>query len=236
MKQVREAWFEFKGVRSDRMGVEMLERPRRETPAAKGESCAVSGRSGRLWIDDGAWENVSVEMACAVPDGQMDDVLAWLTGMGELRFSDEPDRVYRARVRGGMWRTMPFARLSAQKFELSFDCEPFRYLYPAAEAIVLTEPGVIENPGTAPAQPRLMIEGSGSFVVTVNGCMMEFEGVEGGIVVDCGQMDCLSLDGAQLLNGCVGMAEFPVLRPGQNSVSWTGNVEKITVEPRWRFI
>lgn len=236
MKELKEAWFEFRGVRSDAMGVELLSRPQRTQPAANGRSVAVSGRSGRLWIDDGAWDNASVQVQCIAPEGDMEGILAWLEGSGELRFSDEPDRVYRARVPGGMVRTLPFARLSAQQFAVEFDCEPFRYLYPAAEEIVLTEAGAAENPGTAPSQPKIVIAGSGDISLTVGNCRMVFEGLEDGIAVDSEIMECLDLEGVQLMNGYADMEEFPVLQPGSNAVAWTGEVQKVTITPRWRWL
>ena len=30
--------------------------------------------------------------------------------------------------------------------------------------------------------------------------------------------------------------EFPVLLPGANAVSWTGNVSKVVIEPHWRYL
>lgn len=236
MRELKEAWFEFRGIRSTDMGVEMLSRPQREQPSAMGQSITVSGRSGRLWLEDGTWDDVLVQVQCVVPDGEMDRVTAWLSGCGELRFSDEPERVYRARVRGGAVRTMPFARLSAQQFTLGFDCGPFRYQYPPAEAIVLTESGAVNNPGTVASQPRIVIEGTGDITLSVGGCLMVFEGIEGGIVVDSEAMECFSPDGAALLNDRADMEEFPLMACGSNAVTWTGDVTKVSIEPRWRWL
>ena len=46
MKELKEAWFEFKGVNSADMGVMLLSRPQRSQGDANGESVQVSGRSG----------------------------------------------------------------------------------------------------------------------------------------------------------------------------------------------
>lgn len=236
MRALKEAWFEFKGVRSDMMGVMMLARPEREQPSANGESRQVAGRSGRLWMGDGSYDNGTAEVICVVPDGEMDAVLAWLTGSGWLRFSDEPTRAYQARVTRGIVRTQPLPRLAAQQFTVQFDCQPFRYLYPEAAEIALTAAGTVYNPGTAEAQPKLRIEGNGDISVQIDGQWMTFEGVTGGVVVDCRLMEVFDLTETRLLNGTAQMEEFPVLKPGANWVSWSGDVARIAIAPRWRYV
>lgn len=236
MKQLKEAWFEFAGVRSDSMGVEMLSRPKRTQGDADGTNHAVSGRAGRIWVGSGGCGNGSAEVTCMVPSGDMDAVLAWLCGAGELRFSDEPDRMYRARITHGIARTQPFSRLAGQQFTVRFDLQPYRYLYPAAEKLVLTQPGLIHNPGTAAAQPKLIIEATGDVTVAVNNMEMTFEALEDGIVVDCEAMECLDLGETMLLNAQAQMNEFPQLPAGTSTVAWRGNVTCITVIPRWRYV
>ena len=37
-------------------------------------------------------------------------------------------------------------------------------------------------------------------------------------------------------NNKAGFDEFPVLEPGDNSISWTGTVTKVEIVPRWRCL
>ena len=37
------------------------------------------------------------------------------------------------------------------------------------------------------------------------------------------------------MNSCMS-GEFPVLKPGANAISWSGNVTKVEVQPNWRFL
>lgn len=41
--------------------------------------------------------------------------------------------------------------------------------------------------------------------------------------------------GATSMNSCMS-GDFPTLLPGQNAVSWTGNVTKVEVQPNWRSL
>ena len=42
-------------------------------------------------------------------------------------------------------------------------------------------------------------------------------------------------NGATSMIGCMS-GDFPTLLPGQNAISWTGNVTKVEVQPNWRFL
>lgn len=239
MIRLTEAWFEFKGIRSDAMGIMLAKMPTRAIPAERGAFQTVSGRSGAVWSSDGGYEMIEIRMECDVPDGRMDAISQWLTGEGLLRFSDEPGRAYEARIARSFQRTNPVPRFTKQRFTVSFTCQPFRLLYPAASAITVTSSGtVLDFVGTAPAQPRVEIRGRGDFMVTVGRTTMFFTDISEGIIVDSELMDALSLDGASLMNNHVS-GDFFELDPGfPASVSWivnSGSVSSVTITPRWRY-
>ena len=42
-------------------------------------------------------------------------------------------------------------------------------------------------------------------------------------------------------SGATGMnsamsGEFPILKPGMNAISWSGNVTRVEVKPNWRYL
>lgn len=236
MKAIKEAWFEFRGMRSDQMGLEMIARPKFTQGDAGGTNYALTGRRGQIWLGDGGCANGMAELTCVLPAGDMDEISAWLMGSGELRFSVEPDRAWRARVIRGVVCTQPFSHLSGRQLTVKFDLQPWKYMYPQPDDIELTQPGLITNPGNAPAQPLLVIEASGDIAVNIGGCEMEFEGLTEGVIVDCEAMECLAPDESVLLNGCARMERYPEIPAGVSGVTWRGNVQRMTVTPRWRFI
>lgn len=241
MKRITEFWFEFKGVLSTTMKVLMTGMPIRPHPAERGEQAPAAGRSGDLWIPDGGYDGIIVRVPCATEDdANIDVVNAWLSGAGDLRFSDEPDRVYRARITKEFSRSNQLPRFANQAFTPSFDCYPLRYKRLATEGaddVELTESGGnVTNPGTVASEPKITIEGSGDFVVFVNAQMMTFTGISGGIIVDSEAGDCFSLDMSELLNNNADFDEFPLLAVGANVISWTGTVTKVTIRPRTRYL
>lgn len=242
MNRLTEAWFEFAGMRSDAMHVRLLAMPRRHMPAQRGERVVVPGRSGYLWMPDGdAYDEIAITAQCATEDGYSPEAIAaWLAGDGELRFSDEPERVYRGRICTPMGRESMFLRFDAQKFSVEWICQPYRYKHLAAadadDIAISTSGTTITNPGTCEALPLITVRGSGDITLTVGGSYLEIAGLTDGIVIDSETMDCFDLTQTALMNGSVTMDEFPRLRIGPNAIAWTGSVTSVVVRPRWRWL
>ncbi len=236
MKRLTEAWFEFGGVRCDEKHIRLMAMPKRPIPAHQGEKIEVPGRDGFLWKSNrSARSGMEIAVECSTLEGfSPDELAAWLRGDGLLRFSDEPDRAYRAHVIEEFVRESMFLRFDRQRFTVQFSCQPHRYIYPAADAETLTAPGVIENPGNTWSLPRITVEGSGDMTVYVGAYQIDISG--GSVIVDSEMMDCFEPDGITLANHRVTMDEFPRLLPMGNAVSWTGDVTKVTVEGRWRCV
>lgn len=236
MKRLTEGWFEFNGVHCESMGVRMMDIPKRPLPAKQGNALEIDGKSGYLWQSRRkAYEPITISVECSTMDGFSADTLGgWLAEGGLLRFSDEPDRAYRARVTDEFLRSSMFFGFDRQVFTVPFLCQPFRYIYPAAEPETLTGAKVISNPGTAYSEPRITINGSGELVVYVGEYMISATGA--GFIVDSETMDCYELDGVTLANGRVTMEDFPVIPPGGAVISWAGGVTSVTIEGRWRSI
>lgn len=237
MKRLTEAWFEFDGVKSSDRGVILRAMPRRPIPAERGEAVSVPGRSGFLWIGEGAFETIKISVECESTTGYRPDAAAaWLKGRtGLLRFSDEPDRAYRARCIAAFARESKFLSFDTQVFKAEFDCQPYRYAYPAPAAVTLSESGAtVANEGTVDSLPRVTIMATGEGSVTVNGYEVAFS--SGSVIIDSELEDCFEADGATLANHRVTMLRFPRLKSGANLVSWTGGVTGVTIEKRSRYL
>lgn len=242
MNRLKDVWFEFGGIKNTELGVEMISMPARNLPIQRGKSYSVAGRPGTLWRTDGACDNVEVSLEFVVPDEKnIAAVNAWLCGSGLLRFSDEPNYMYEARVSRNFKRQSVSPRMTAQRYAVVFSCHPFRLLYPDAAPIAIASSGTtFDNPGTAPSKPRVKISGSGDFSVTIGMETLFFSGVEGGgIIVDSQLMDALTYDGAALANDKFSGMPWTI-QPGWNAVSWMAesgsSVTGIEITPRWRYI
>lgn len=63
--------------------------------------------------------------------------------------------------------------------------------------------------------------------------IVELEGVSGSITLDSQLQEAYS--GVIGLNSAMS-GEFPILKPGQNAVSWSGEVTKVEIQPNWRYL
>lgn len=249
MKRLTEAWFEFKGLRSDEMGIFLKQMPVRSLPGRNVTRKTVAGRHGSLAYGDTTYKDVKVRLECDVRDeSKLPAILAWLTGDGLLRFSDEPGFAYDASIDAEYSRSSIQARLSGQRFTITWVCQPFRRMFPEPEDLTITQALTFNNPGTAPALPRIEIRGSGDFSLTIGMQTVYFTNVVGGgIIVDSELGDALNLEGNQFANECMDGELFKI-QPGYNAISWlegsmdengntiAGNITAVIITPRWRCI
>lgn len=257
MNRITEAWFEFKGVRSDTLDIYITQMPRRTIPDRQVEIHKVAGRSGGVRISDGSYNDVEITIGFKMLDlDNIDAVMALMTGTGTLRLSDDPGHVYHgATITTPIVRDYAEKRFDAQTFVVVFNCHPFRYQYPEVTDIPVPTSGtVVTNPGTMFSEPRIRIEGSGTFEVTVGtgagATIMQFHDVESpGIIVDTELGDALTGDGVLLANDCIDDSELFTIAPGEQEISWqeggedeegnpvSGSITRIVIEkPRWRDV
>ena len=122
-----------------------------------------------------------------------------------------------------------------QKFQVILDTQPFKYSVNAAgDALELTAPTTIRNSGTVYSEPLITVYGSGDITLTINGADFPLYGVQGSITIDSEMMEVFK--GSTNQNGKYGGAEFPRFEVGKNEIRWTGNVSKIKIQPRWRWL
>ena len=198
------------------------------------ESITVAGRNGSLHTDEGVYESYDRTMECAlIKRAKLDEITAWLVGSGGMTFSTEPDKVYRVTIAN----KISIAQMMRvfQKFQVVMDTQPFKYSVNAAgDALELTAPTTIRNSGTVYSEPIITVYGSGDITLTVNGADFPLYGVQESITIDSEMMEVFKGNANQ--NGKYGGAEFPRFEVGKNEISWTGNVSKIKIQPRWRWL
>lgn len=164
---------------------------------------------------------------------RLDEVAAWLVGSGRMIFSTEPDKAYDVVISNKI--SIAQMMRTFQKFQVTMDTQPFKYsVNRAGERLELMEPKAVHNPGTVYAQPKITVYGSGDITLSVNGMAFPLSAVDGHITIDSESMEVYKGDESR--NSKFGGADFPRLETGKNAVSWTGNVEKLVIEPGWRWL
>lgn len=227
-------YFTFKGINSLDMGVIMLKAPSIYKPTKRVNEIEIAGRNGVLHEDTNTYENYTKEAECHVMDrSRIDDVCAWLNGCGEVIYSSEPDKVYRAFIKN----QIPFNNilLNLNDFLVQFDCFPFKYSVNGFhDSISMKEGGNIYNKGTVYAEPTITVYGSGDINLTINGEEFGLLDVSGHVTINSELMEVYR--GNVNCNNQFQGREFPRFVVGENKISWFGNVERVEVEPKWRWI
>lgn len=231
---IHEAWFVFKGIDSRKMGVRVTAMPETVRPDRRIESLAIAGRNGSLHIDEDVYESYDRTMECALKNRErLNDIAAWLVGSGDMVFSTEPDKIYKVTIANKI--SISQMMRTFQKFIVTMDTEPFKYSVNAFnDRKVLTAATRIKNHGTVYSQPVITIYGSGDVVLMINGVEYPVYDVENYITIDSEMMEVFKDSSNQ--NSKYGGAEFPRLEAGENLISWTGSVQRIEIEPKWRWL
>ena len=236
-----EPYFIFRGIDSRDIGVVVEDMFDVHRPKRNAQTIQVPGRDGRLTQDDGTYDTYTISGKVNCFGAPLSDVYAWLSGSGDLILGDEPTRSIRASATAQIKNTRFRCDGCYDSLQVSFDCQPFRYHVEQTEGandIPLTSsPATVSNPGTYKSAPRLTIEGTGDAVLTIGTQILEVTDLAGGVIVDSEPCECFDLTETALRNDRVTLMDdrFPVLQPGANIISWTGDgVTKVTVAPRWR--
>ena len=91
---------------------------------------------------------------------------------------------------------------------------------------------VVGNPGSVYSEPIIHVYGSGDITLIVNDTFIELEGIEDSVVLNSVIQE--AYQGETLLNEKM-EGDFPVLKPGNNLISWSGDVSRVVIAPNWRF-
>ncbi len=230
-------YFVFNGINSLDMGVVMLKAPPIIKPEKRVKEIKIEGRNGVLHEDTGVYENYTKEIECILLDkNRINEVCAWLNGYGEVIFSSEKDFVYRAFIKNQI--PINNILLNINDFLIQFDVYPLKYsVNKTDDFLVITEDTEIYNKGTEKSEPVITVYGSGDITLFVNDNEYVLEGIEDYITIDSSNMEVYK-DSVELnsQNNKYKSRDFPVFNIGFNSISFSGNVSKIEIEPEWRWI
>ncbi len=229
----KRGWFIFDGTNSMDMGIVVTAMPDISWATREMEKVTIPGRDGELFVDEGTYTAYDMSIYLAVKDKhRFDEVAAWLTGGGELILSSEKDKVYRAFIANGI--AVSHMNKRFQRFMVTFRVQPFKYSRNAiSDTLTLTAPATIYNRGTIYSTPIITIYGTGDMDFTINGTSFGLTDVVDSITVNC-EIEEVYKDGVGCNLQYIGSA-FPRLDVGGNAITWTGNVEKVEVEPQWRW-
>ena len=161
------------------------------------------------------------------------NIYAWLFyDVAYKRLEDSYERgYYRLAYCGQSVSVEEITRGLLGKLEIELTCKPYKFAYNGERTITLTKAGTLYNTEGFTAKPYMKIYGSGNVTIYINARAHSFAGIQSYIEVDSELMNAYK--GDELQNNKMTSTLFPKLAAGQNNISWSGNVTKIEIIPRW---
>ena len=221
-------------------------------PIRRRRFITVPNRSGSIYIDDGAYDNVGIEYVLklfpAVSDisGPHEDLTNLVNrfrksfvlkngkgGYYQLTDSYDPDTFRWAAVERA---TVEVGTGEVATVTVAFNCKPYRYYWSGEKTYMITKPTQIKSVGLEGARPLITIQGSGGTCgVRIKGTLWDKTYT---VTLDTPSVEIDSENGtvkyfSHNKSKQYTSAEFPVLPIGTFTVSPTGNTTVITMKPRW---
>lgn len=237
--------FIFDGVPSENVKAIIQGRPVIEAPLRKVEWKSPFGSDGDTPFDEGAYNNTTLDLIMmtdgtdAVADRQK--VYNLLDTRG--KYKDfipyfDPKKIYRVQLMDKSAFESPYHFREKQSFTVKFTVKPYKYLVDSPTKTFTNTGGTIINPTFYDSLPIIKITGTGSVVLKVNNFSYSITNVQPHIVLNTERMIAYQDDNGVLTNrnDRVSFKEYPVLRPGNNTISVTGSVTQIQIQPRWRSL
>lgn len=193
------------------------------------------GADGDLYEDLGGRKDIIIPVECNFvadnPKTIFRRVKHWLNNIedNKLIFTDDPGWFYKVvNVEIGQME-VKFKRKG--EFTINFTCRGWQYSLDGDEFLEIENNTMLYNEYDL-AKPELYIEGNGEITITINNNKFKVM-VKDYLYIDSEleiayreKTDCLNIDDG----------DYPVLTYGENNISFTGNVNKVEIKPRWREV
>ena len=229
-------YFIWNGVDCRTKGIHVSELPPITIPLERSKQTNVPGRPGSLTQLEGddVYDDMILTATCFIADpAQIPAIAAWLKGKGTVTFANRTGGHYNARIAN----QIPFEKVLRGNphcsFAVNFRCYPFWYQENVSDVTITTSGDTITNPGSVYSEPLITVYGSGNITLMIGTTIVELTNGSGSIVLDCALKEAYK--GTTLMNDHMS-GDFPVLKPGLNAISWSGNVTRIVIKPNWRYL
>ncbi|KIP29357.1 hypothetical protein [Bacillus thuringiensis] len=211
----------------------MVDRPNIPTAKKKVEFIEIDGRESGALTKEKGYEDVEFTVEFNLLEDEnikplLRKIKAWIMNAKIVSFTD--DYVYR-KIKSVEIGDIENEIEEYGKFQVTFKSDPYEYAI--EQPFTLTTPATIMNQGTLHSLPKLTIYGTGNITIQINGISFQIKGVNPSVIVDSDLMECY-YNTTPMNDKMVG--KFPIFKEGENTISWTGSVDMVDIETRWRYI
>lgn len=225
----------FKNINSNMIkGLMISELSPISKPQMRTEITTIDGRDGDI-VNNLGYASYDKTLKIGLTyDYDINEIIKYFSGEGNLILSNEADKYYVANCN----YQIDYERLLRFKTaNVKFHVQPYKYkLNEKATELEITEETelIVINEGLENSKPIITLYGSGIINISINGIScFEINIDDEYVVIDSLQEEAYkdSILKNRNMNG-----KFPSLNSGENVITWTGNLTKIIVEPKSRWL
>ncbi len=231
------SYIKFKGIDSRTIqGLLICELPPISKPQMRTIVTEVEGKDGDIIDEIGYSSYDKVINIGLTRNYDINQIIKYFSGSGDLIMSNEEDKVYKANI----YSQIDYNKLL--KFRIAnvkFHVQPFKYLLDETivdEEITNQESIQVTNQGLEKSKPIITIYGTGIITLSINGYdafTVDLGEDEEYIVVDSLQEEAYR---NTILKNRLMTGDFPLLDVGTNTITWTGDLTRIKIEPKSRWL
>lgn len=228
---MRPGTFRLNGVSSETFGVFVSETPQRVPPNARWASGNPTNKNGAVFRNLGVYENTTLAINAwfITKQANLDDIYDWLLTDNYVDFTPWYDDKYTYKVLINQDVTTGFMDKATDVTTLKFSLTvyPFKYLNETMATHPIINNSAFINPTKFKALPYLEVtpQGTGDVTLTLNGTLFTFKNPGAKFTIDS------SIPRTSIPDKMVGL-DFPVIKPGQNNISYT-NVAKLLMAEKY---
>ncbi len=227
----------WKGIDSESIeGLLICELPPISKPKMRIKETVIDGVDGSF-IEELGYESYDKTMKIGLTrDYDIDEVMDYFNGEGNLIFSNEDDKLYKAKI----INQIDYQRLLRFKTaNITFRVQPFKYsASEISKNVDITDETSINfyNNGNVESKPQIKIYGTGVINFKLEGRTIftyTFSSDDTYVVIDSDKQDAYvgSILKNRFMNG-----DFPIFQKGKNTISWDGTITKIEISNYSRWI
>ena len=195
------------------------------------EIIEVEGKSGFYTIDKGTYQSFLVSVECHFdPDNvDIDDIKTFLDGVGTLSF--DGNREYVAVIQN----SISFEKvLRFKSFLIVSLCNPYCEDKNYTETTITNTPTTLNiADATFEMYPELEITATGNISVTFNNKTFNINNANGTYILDS-KLKVITLNNQNASSSM--QYDFPVLQPGENTISYIGNITNFKIKYKKAYL
>lgn len=234
-------WVKLNGQSSSTInGLVITSIPPITAPPRRYNQILIDGRDGDIIEDLGAAPYDKQFTILLHNSFDPDEVLSFFSSSGDVIFSNEPDKRYLYTMIGNI-NIAKGNYNSVKVATVTLHCQPYKYdaeETPISQTITSQTSISVTNSGNVTAKPSIVVTGSGQVTFRMNGDTVLRVTLTSGtpITIDAEALEATKADGTSANRLVTGNIEEMALRPGSNTISWTGTLNSISISKYSRWI